>query len=184
VQPNPVPGAAPWLRVTWRYGGAWLTGWVNSAHLGPLETAPAPWMEHARAAQRKGIREVPGAKHHPDILHMHGQTSLKAKSDEVPWCSSFAVSCMELAGIPSTRSAAAVSWLEWGRKLDEPVPGCVVVLRRGKDGGHVGFLEAADETHVALLGGNQGNRVSVQRYPRKRVLGYRWPMDRPLPSSE
>ncbi|MEW5926208.1 MAG: TIGR02594 family protein [Gemmatimonadota bacterium] len=181
VQPNPIPAAAPWVRVTWRWQGAWVTGWVSSNHLGPIELQPAPWMEHARAALARGVREVPGAKHHPEILHFHSLTSLRAKSDEVPRCSSFAVACMELAGIPSTRSAAAKSWLSWGRPLEEPVPGCVVVLSRGKDGGHVGFLETADESHVALLGGNQRNAVNVQKYPRQRVLGYRWPLDRPLP---
>jgi hypothetical protein len=35
-----------------------------------------------------------------------------------------------------------------------------------------------DNSHpdlVYLLGGNQGDRVSVRAYPRKRLLGYRWP---------
>jgi hypothetical protein len=55
----------------------------------------------------------------------------------------------------------------------------VAVLQRGADSsqGHVAFWIGAKGDRVLLLGGNQGNAVSVAAYPVFRVLGYRWPVD-------
>ena len=87
---------------------------------------------------------------------------------------------LEWSGIPSTRSAAARSYLDWGVELDIPRKGCVVVLWRGsKDGasGHVGFFLYQTKDKITLLGGNQGDKVSVQSYDIDRVLSYRWPLE-------
>jgi lysozyme family protein len=62
--------------------------------------------------------------------------------------------------------------------LATPRLGCLAVLWRGDPTGpegHVGFFLGADASGVHLLGGNQGDRVSVEVFPRGRVLGYRWP---------
>ncbi len=37
----------------------------------------------------------------------------------------------------------------------------------------MGFLHSMDETHISILGGNQGNEVSVRKYPRGRLLCFR-----------
>jgi len=50
-----------------------------------------------------------------------------------------------------------------------------VVLARGPNSGHVGFLEDWDDDRVKLLGGNQGNAVSYVWFPMSRILGYRVP---------
>ncbi len=125
-----------------------------------------------------GITEIPGPKADERILDYHNETSLKATSDEVPWCSAFMCAMFEWAGIPSTRSAMARSWLDWGVQLDAPRMGCVVVLWRGnKDGpsGHCGFYVGETDKSVQLLGGNQNNKVCVRGYSKDRILGYRWP---------
>jgi hypothetical protein len=84
-----------------------------------------------------------------------------------------------------SRAAAARSWLAWGRKLDKPTVGCVVVFWRGKrDGwqGHVGFYAGrAKNGDILVLGGNQSDAVSIRPYPMERLLGYRWPKGVPLP---
>src|SRR5512138_3265083 len=122
--------------------------------------------------------EVAGRRHNARILEYHSATRLRATEDEVAWCSSFACWCMEQAGVPSTRSAAARSWLEWGEPLDAPRPGAVAVFTRGANPnqGHMGFVIGAEATgDIWLLGGNQDNAVSVKLYPRGRLLGLRWP---------
>lgn len=98
-------------------------------------------------------------------------------SDEVAWCAAFAGSCLERSGVPSTRSLMARSYLGWGAPLDEARTGAVAVLSRGADPalGHVGFLIGETPSHVILLGGNQGQAVTVASFPRSRLLGLRWP---------
>lgn len=41
--------------------------------------------------------------------------------------------------------------------------------------GHVGFYVQETSTHISVLGGNQGNKVTVDPYPKARLLSYRWP---------
>lgn len=132
------------------------------------------WMHIA--SQELGISEIVGLNHNKRILQYHSETSLKAQTDEIPWCSSFVNWCMKQSMIKGTYSAAARSWLTWGYEC-EPKPGCIVVLRRGKDerSGHVGFLVEQDESFIHLLGGNQKNKVCVQKFPKYDVLAYRWP---------
>lgn len=135
------------------------------------------WM--ARARREIGVKERPGAEHHPRILEYQEATKLLEGADEVPWCSAFVCWVMEQTGIRSTRSAAARSWLKWGKPLDNPLPGCVVVLSRksadNPKSGHVGLYVRTDGHDVIVLGGNQGNQVCVRPYAESRVLGYRWP---------
>jgi uncharacterized protein (TIGR02594 family) len=75
--------------------------------------------------------------------------------------------------------------LDWGGvSLNFPVYGCVVVLWRGsREGvlGHVGFFVGMQDQNLLLLGGNQGNEVSIRPYPKQRVLGLRWLLGFPLP---
>ena len=133
------------------------------------------WLEIAR--KELGQAEIKGSKHNPRIIDYHFATSLKATEDEVPWCSSFANWCMKQAMIKGTGSAAARSWLEWGHKVEKPVPGTICIFRRGSDpkSGHVGFYVGEDDHTISLLGGNQGDRVSVAKYKKSELLGYRWP---------
>ena len=151
-----------------------------------------PWMLHAQTYEKAGILEVPGEAAHPTILSFFNYTTLKgstlAKSDETAWCSAFACAVMEQTGIRSSHSAAARSWLTWGEELDLPKLGCIVVCRRvdpkntaaahvGFYAGHVARQVGSDtyDSHFALLGGNQSNRVCTKSEPYENVLGYRWP---------
>ncbi len=143
-----------------------------------------PWLRIAH--QQLGVTEIPGERHNQKILDYHGVTTLKATSDEVFWCSSFICWCFEEAGIRSTRSARARSWLRWGASLSlRYIPlGAVCVFNRGgphdasviEASGHVGFF-ISDEgaERILILGGNQGNAVSYRTYGRKDLLGVRWP---------
>lgn len=129
---------------------------------------------YAIARKEVGTRELIGNADHPRIVEYHSATTLRATDDEVPWCSSFVNWCMQQAGYTGTRSAAAKSWLSWGRAIPAPVHGCIVVLTR-PGGNHVALFERMDDVHVWLLGGNQDDAVNVRRYLRSRIIGYRMP---------
>lgn len=85
---------------------------------------------------------------------------------------------MEQARIRGTNRANARSWLNWGGMcLERPAYGAVTVLwrvRRRHWKGHVGFYVGQEGSNLLLLGGNQGNAVSIRSYPADRLLGYRW----------
>lgn len=126
------------------------------------------WMTIARA--ELGQREIAGARDNPRIVQYHQTTSLRARHDETPWCSSFMNWVMAQAGHRGTGSAAAISWATWG----QPVPGLkqaragdIVVLHRHgapASNNHVGFLVRSEDGQVRLLGGNQGNQVKESNY--------------------
>lgn len=134
------------------------------------------------AQKEIGVHEYTDGEN-PRILEYDDATSLHAKQDEVPWCSAFANWCMRQAGIKGTGLANARSWLDWGDKLQEPVEGCVVVLRRGAPpSGHVAFYAGSPTPGVIkLLGGNQGDQVKYSYFKTADVLGYRWPHAAAIP---
>lgn len=148
----------------------------------PDQSAWPEWMK--RAARDVGVREQLGPGTNPRIAEYYAHTSLggEPEDDHVAWCSA-AVNCwMHEAGYRGTRRANARSWLDWGQQLKQPVLGCVVVFWRGdplSKLGHVGLFCEMEvlKGHIMVLGGNQGNRVSFQRYPIQRLLGFRWPTE-------
>lgn len=140
------------------------------------------WLEIARG--ELGVAEVQGPGSNPRVIEYHAATTLKATSDDVPWCSAFVNWVMAQAGVKGTGSAAARSWTEWGQAC-RPAEGCVVVLSRGPGptSGHVGLLVRIEPKagRVVLLGGNQGDKVSVAAFPVSRVLAFRWPAGLQVP---
>lgn len=144
-----------------------------------------PWLRVAR--RELGIKETPGPGANPRILQYFQATKLIPQAgDETAWCSAFVCWVMEQSNVRSTRRANARSWLSWGISLLEPQPGAVVILSRGPEPiyGHVGLWVGESGDRLLVLGGNQGNSVSIVGYPKARVLGYRWPATMaPAPSA-
>jgi len=139
------------------------------------------WLDIALKEMRRGVKEVPGKETNPRIAVYHKITrgGLTPGGDEVPWCAAFVSWCLEESGVTSTRSKAARSYLNWGKPIDKPVRGCIVVTSRGTDihSGHVGFyIEPHKDGEFLLLGGNQSNAVTVKVAHEARVLSYRWPV--------
>jgi uncharacterized protein (TIGR02594 family) len=135
-----------------------------------------PWLRIAFDELLLGVREVPGSASNPRIQEYHRTIGLN-EGDDVAWCSSFVGWCLERAGFPSTEKPNARSYLNYGR-VSGPELGAIAVLWRGSATswqGHVGFVLAASGGAVTLLGGNQGDAVSVATYSAQRLLGCRWP---------
>lgn len=139
-----------------------------------------PW--YAIAQSKIGEEEIPGREANAFIVECLESTTLDRRDamlDETPWCSAFVNWVMQQAGFKRTGSAWARSWLDWGREPEDPEfgKGVIVILSRGENSGHVGFLADwdTDEGWVKLLGGNQGNSVSYATFPMSRVLGWRIP---------
>lgn len=131
-----------------------------------------PWIVAARA--HLGVREVKGMAHNPVIVGFWKLARLAGiKNDEVPWCAGFVGAMLESVYIRSARSDSSRAYLAWGERIDAPEYGCVVVFNR-KGGGHVGFCVGVDHLgRLLILGGNQGDAVSILPFARERVAGYR-----------
>lgn len=131
------------------------------------------------AIKERDVEEFPGVPSNPRIEDYLRSTTYNVTTDDQPWCAAFVGWCLEQAGVPSTKSARARSYLDWGISIAKPIHGCVVVLARGpdKEKGHVGFFWSEDLDQVYVLGGNQSNKVCVRGYYKYNVLGYRVPED-------
>jgi uncharacterized protein (TIGR02594 family) len=140
-------------------------------------TSDSPWFDIAKREMETGVDEIPGPRDNPRILEYHASTNLKATDDETAWCSAFVNWCIEQAGLQGTKSAAARSWLKWGKTLNQARQGCIVVLKRGNNQwqGHVGFFHSEDGPRILVLGGNQSNQVNISSFRASDVLSYRWP---------
>jgi uncharacterized protein (TIGR02594 family) len=122
-----------------------------------------------------GITEIAGPKNNSVIVSFF-KTLFYNEPDETPWCSSFVGHCLEVCKIISTKKLDARSYLKWGKPVAQPICGDVVVFWRGSPEGwqgHVAFFVLDTATDVLVLGGNQGNKVSYEWYPKKRILSYR-----------
>jgi uncharacterized protein (TIGR02594 family) len=151
-------------------------GMVNAGH--------APWMQVLLTEQRTW-QERGGQRRLNNYI---SETGL-GNGD---WCSIFANWVMRQTGRHGTGSAGAVSWLNWGRSLSKPLPGCVAVLRdgcfnepgwHGVDAFHVTFYIREVANGIECLGGNQHHMVDYSKYywvssPQRGGLfnaAYRWP---------
>lgn len=135
------------------------------------------WMDQARALV--GLKEKPGSAHESRIVEFFAEAGHAwVKDDETAWCAAFANAMLKRAGVEGTGKLNARSFLDWGAPLNKPRVGCVVVFSRGNPKGwqgHVGFYVGEDSRYIRVLGGNQSNAVTISRYSKSRLLGYRWP---------
>lgn len=125
-----------------------------------------------------GQREIAGRADNPRIMAMFRDAGHPGVDhDEAAWCAGFVGACLHRAGQARSGSLMARSYLNWGTPLDLGRLGAIAVFRRGGNPvlGHVGFLVGEAAGHVFVLGGNQGNAVTVARIAKTELLGLRWP---------
>lgn len=141
-----------------------------------------PWIVEAK--RNLGIAEIPGTASNPKIVQYW--TDIRRSgitSDAVPWCAAFTGAMLERSGIESTRFEGARSYGSYGKALDKPAYGCIVVFSRGV-GGHVGFCIGEDTSgQLIIIGGNQSDMVKVSAFSKSRVVAYRYPEGYEVPES-
>jgi uncharacterized protein (TIGR02594 family) len=163
----------------------WFSGGSPTQVPAPVPVGPEvpvsgdpKWLQIAR--QDLGIRELPGAAANPEIMRAWKYCDYAPPNgDETAWCSAKANEWLQRAGLPGTRQPNARSWLKWGSGLAKPKPGCITVFWRGSPGGWEGhvalYIGPGAPGKIKVLGGNQGNGVSIAEYSEAQLLGYRWP---------
>lgn len=145
-----------------------------------------PWLDYL--TNYIGVSEVPGPQHNPLIVQWGKDAGLSWwNSDEDAWCAVAVNAALVHSGYPSTRSALARSFTQYGARLHKPVRGAIVVFPRGTSPmyGHVGIVDEvrADGT-VVLVSGNVSNMVKRSVFRTASILpeGIRWPPGAPAPS--
>lgn len=137
-----------------------------------------PWMQ--LGVELMGTEEIAGPESNPAILAMFGEVGWdpEERGDDEHWCGAFVGACLRRAGLPIAPLAVrAASWEQYGVAC-EPRAGAVVVVGR-KGGKHVAFVWAVTPSHLYLLGGNQGNAVSIKAWSRSSLVACRWPGELP-----
>ena len=140
--------------------------------------AQAPWLAEA-AGLAAGNPEPPGMWNGRRRLRL-----VEALDHATPlkpaWCGIFADHCLSSAlpdHEPPWCFPRARPWRRWGRP-SAPRRGAILVfwlVARWSPFGHVGFLWDEDETDFHVLGGNQRDRIGLDRFPKSRLLDCRWP---------
>jgi uncharacterized protein (TIGR02594 family) len=125
-----------------------------------------------------GTTEGPGPEDNPAIVEMYASVGHDwVEHDSVAWCAAFVGHCLEKAGLRSTRRLNARSYMDWGIPVDlaDAQAGDIVVFSRGSKSwqGHVGFFVKTAGAMIEVLGGNQSDAVTIQRYAKSRLLGVR-----------
>lgn len=135
---------------------------------------------YQEAERLLGVKEIKGKQHNQEILELWKDAEIPggATDDETPWCAAFINGCLVRGNKAGTKSGLARSFKYEANKdkfdwLTKPEKYCIGVMKRGTSTweGHVGFVVDFDAKYVWLLGGNQGNAVSVARFPRSSFVG-------------
>lgn len=142
-----------------------------------MATTDLSWMRIARSYL--GQREVKGAVHNAAIVELFKLSGHAwVKDDETAWCAAFVGGVMARAGIPGSGSLAAKSYEGWGQPLPRPLYGAIGVKNRAGGAawqGHVGFVVGATADAIIMLGGNQGDAVSIASFRRSEFTAFRYP---------
>lgn len=140
------------------------------------------WLSVARMAI--GLREVAGAQSNPVVMQWAKDIGAPDwyDNDDKPWCAVFLNRVLMACQLPMAGKGfellRAKSFESWGVPLVLPSFGCVLVFRR-PEGAHVGLYLGEDQSRFCVLGGNQGNAVSVTWIDKARLTAMRWPTGLP-----
>lgn len=147
----------------------------NYAYLG-REPGPKMLVE---ALKLYGTLEKPGDSDNPVILDWAKETGQATyKADATPWCGLFMAVVAKRAGKPPCplNPLWALNWALWGVAADKPMLGDVLSFTRKTAtgiAGHVGLYVGEDATAFHVLGGNQGDAVSITRVLKSRLKAAR-----------
>lgn len=167
------------------------TAWpkLPAAYRWLREVGPVP-RHLATALSLIGTLEVAGTGDSPTIMawrdfcNAHGPKVVGYSADSVPWCGLF----MQYVMLASDREGIegalwALNWGKFGEPGGQPELGDVLTFKR-PGGGHVALYIGEDmEGYYHVLGGNQGDKVSIMRIDKTRMHSCRQPPYKVKPAS-
>ncbi len=145
------------------------------ANTEPLET-----MARSRTDAAEAAAQVPGASGVLlEALRWRGRTAKQLGLPTQLWCADFMNFVLHKAGGNGTKSRAARSFLDFGKKLDGPRVGAIAIMyRKGPNSGHVGVVRGTDgQGNPIVVSGNHGPTVTQSVYPKAKVMAYVMPPD-------
>ena len=141
-------------------------------------TEPLEPMTRSRSDAAEAAAQVPGAAAVLlEALRYRGKSARQLGLPTQLWCADFMNMVLRKAGGKGSQSRAARSFLQFGKRLDGPRVGAIVVLyRKGPNNGHVGVVRGTDgQGNPIVVSGNHGNAVRQSTYPKSKVLAYVMP---------
>jgi uncharacterized protein (TIGR02594 family) len=145
-----------------------------------LNQEPGPKMI-LEALKYYGEMEVSGSGNNPTIMAWARELAIhnQYKNDDTAWCGLFMAVVAKRAGksYPFTNVGAlwARNWEKFGVQTAKAMLGDILIFQRN-GGGHVGLYVGEDSLAYHVLGGNQGNRVSIVRILKVRLVAARRPI--------
>lgn len=141
-----------------------------------LKDTRAPWVNELLKV--RGLHEVENYAALVRWLKSDGNTLGDPR--RFPWCGD-AIETSIKNTLPNEKLPSNPYWvrnyLDWGLGV-KPQYGAILVFGRGS-GGHVGYYMGETKDYFLVLGGNQGNAVTISRVAKNRLLGVRWPKTYP-----
>lgn len=151
------------------------------APVAPVAAVPPHWLQIAR--KYIGVHEGDGLHNNPTVMKFFVEAGhAEVRNDHTtPWCAAFVGAVLKESGLPNTGTLWALDYARYGQKLAGPAIGAIGTKTRN-GGGHVFFVAGFDRNFIYALGGNQNDRVCIERIPRAAIHSYAWPPGLPLPA--
>lgn len=99
---------------------------------------------------------------------------------QTEWCAAFVNAVLKENDMKTSADfndypLMARSFLFWGKEVDEPKLGDIVVFERGEAGwyGHVGFFIEERDNKYLVFGGNQNDKITFKEYSKNKLLSIR-----------
>lgn len=152
------------------------------AILNTLKRIEAPRMVREAMAMY-GTTEVLGNGNNATILAWAKELGIKYDSDSVPWCGLLMAVVAKRAKWDVVKSPLwALSWKNFGKKVDKALLGDVLVFKRN-GGGHVGIYVGESTNYYYVLGGNQSDKVNIMRIAKRRCVSINRPPYKLMPAT-